>query len=338
MPTAKLAKILVETSAVLVDFAVMTHAGDGQVFTISGGTLWSGYAGKTPDVRPNGIVSGRNLLSAGSTVDVVKVAAFTAYSKSVEKTVTATSVTALRPTTGGYYKITSVSMASNGSVVVVAGTEGAASSEVRNAAGGPPYIPVDSVEVGQVRVSSSTAAVIATAEFFQDVPTHTQRWDVPSWNEFNIGQGEAALTSAQKNAHIKFVSALVNKHAAGVPKRTYIKYYTPSLTEVERALDFVPADESHSVGSEEYYRGSIASVTSTIGQATFRALLNDGLTDSLVANKNQVLTVKYFQDENKSPYSLTQGKLGIARQNPFGGQVAADCTISSEIITAEFSS
>ena len=338
MPTAKQAKIEIETSAVLSAFAVMTSAGDGQIFTISGGTLWSGKSGKAPDVRPNGISSGRNLLSVGATNDVVRVAAFTAFSKSVEQSVNATSVTALRPTSGGYYKICSVTMASDGSVAIVAGTENAASSETRDAAGGPPYIPVDSVEIGQIRVSSSTAALIVATELYQDVPTHTQRWDTPSWNEFNIGHGEAADTSAEKNAHIKFVSALVNKHTGGVPKRTYIQYYEPGLTEVERALDFVPSDESHSVGSEEHYRGSIASVTSTIGQATFRALLNDGLTDSLVANKNEILTVKYFQDENKSPYSLTQGKIGIARQNPFGAQVAADVTISSEVITAEFSS
>lgn len=339
MPTAKNAKIEFETSQVLNAFAIMTDSGDHKVFTVSGGTLWSGKSGKTPDVRPNGIVSGRNLLSAGVTNDVVRVAAFTAFCQATEHSVNATSATALRATSADYYKVNSITMASDGSVVVVAGTEGVASSEVRNAAGGPPYIPVDSVELGQVRVSGATApALLVAAEMFQDVPTHTERWDTPSLNEFNIGMGEAAEQSAEKYAHIKFVSVLALSHTGGVAKRSYVKYYEPTLTEVERALDFVPADESHAVGSEEYYRGSIASVTSTIGQGTFRALLNDGLTDTLIANKNQVLTVRFYQDENKSPYALTQGKIGITRQNPYGAQVAADITISSEVITAEFSS
>lgn len=338
MPTAKNAKIEFETSQVLNAFAAMTDSGDHKVFTITGGTVWSGKSGKTPDVRPNGIVSGRNLLSAGATNDVVKVAAFTAFSQATEQSVNATSATALRPTSAGYYKVNSITMASDGSVAVVDGTEGVASSEVRDAAGGPPYIPLDSVEIGQVRVSSGTAALLVAAEMYQDVPTHAERWDTPSLNEKNIGDGEAADAAAEKNAHIKFVSALALSHTAGVPKRTYVKYYAPTLTEVERALDFVPADESHAVGSEEYYRGSIAAVTSTIGQGTFRALLNDGLTDSLIANKNQVLTVKFYPDENKAPYALTQGKIGITRQNPFGAQIAADVTISSESITAEFSS
>lgn len=338
MPTAKNAKIEFETSQVLNAFAVMTDSGDHEVFTISGGTVWSGKSGKTPDVRPNGIVSGRNVLSVGVTNDVVRVAAFTAFSQATEQSVSATNATALRPTTSGYYKINSITMASDGSIAVVDGTEGAASSETRDAAGGPPLIPVDSVEVGQVRVTASTAGLLVAAEMYQDVPTHTERWDTPSLNEYNIGMGEAADTSAEKNAHVKFVSALALSHTGAVPKRTYIKYYEPTLTEVERALDFVPADESHAVGSEEYYRGSIASVTSTIGQGTFRALLNDGLTDTLIANKNQVLTVRFYPDENKAPYALTQGKIGITRQNPFGAQIAADITISSETITAEFSS
>jgi hypothetical protein len=338
MPTAKNSKILIETGQTLNDFAAMTDSGDHQVFTISGGPLWSGKSGYEPDVRPNGITSGRNLLSPGTTVDTVRVAAFTAYSKGTEQSPSATSVTATRATTAGYYKTTSVTMASDGSVVKVTGTEGAAQSETRNAAGGPPYIPAEDIELGQIRVSGGTAAVITTDEIKQVIGQHTETYDSPTWDENNTGDGESALTSAQKNAYIKFLSAAPLSHTGGIAKGVYVKYYEPVFQEVSKAMDFVPAESSHTVTSTEFYRGAIASVAESVGQGSFTALLNDGLTDSIVGEKNQVITVKQFPDENKNPYSLTQGKLGIARTFPVANQIQAECTISAERGTAEFSS
>ena len=92
------------------------------------------------------------------------------------------------------------------------------------------------------------------------------------------------------------------------------------------------------VSSQEYYRGAIANVSEAVGQGSFVALLNDGLLDALVGEKNEVVTVKQFPDENKNAYSLTQGKLGIARTFPVANQIQAVCTISAERSTAEFSS
>jgi hypothetical protein len=338
MPTAKNSKILIETGQTLNAFAVMTDSGDHQVFTITGGDIWSGKSGFTPDVRPNGITSGRNLLSAGTTVDTVRVAAFTAYSKGAEQSPSATAVTATRATTAAYYKTISVTMLSDGSISKVAGTEGVSQSEVRNAAGGPPYIPVFDSEIGQIRVSGGTAAVITADELKQVIGQHAEAYDSPTWDENPIGDGEGSDTSAQKNAYIKFLSAAPLSHTAGVAKQVFLKYYDPIFQEVSKALDFTPAESSHTVASQEYYRGAIASVSESVGQGGFTALLNDGLTDALVSEKNKVITVKQFPDENKNPFSLTQGKFGISRTFPVANQIQAECTISAERSTAEFSS
>lgn len=337
MATAKQSKVEIETGQTLNDFAAMTDSGDHKIFTISGGTIWSGKSGSTPDVRPNGLTSGRNLLSAGTTNDTVRVAAFTAYSKGSEHTVSATSVTIARPTSGGYTKIASITMASDGSVAVVAGEEGAAVSTTRDAAGGPPLIPVESVELGQIKVTASTAAAVTSAEIFQE-SQYTEHYDSPVWEENNIGDGVVAAAAAQKNAYIKFQSALPLIHTGAVPKAVYIKYYEPQFEELSRILDFVPAENSHTVSSQEYYRGAIASVAESVNQGSFTALLNDGLTDALIQQKNQVITVRQYPDENKSPYSLTQGKLGINRTFPFANQIQAEVTVSAEKPTSEFSS
>jgi hypothetical protein len=339
MSTSANAKIQIETGQTLTDYAEATDSGDQQYFTI--GTLLSGKSGFAPIVRPNGIISGRNLITPGATNDIINIAAFTAYSKSEEQEVSATAATCTRATTTGYKKINSITMASDGSILVVEGTQTSTSfSEVRAATGGPPLIPVTSVEIGQIRMTaaSDAAAEISTDEIFQNVGDHTERYDYPVWDGNNLGEGEAADVAAAKNSHIKFASAMDLDHTGPTAKQVWVKYYTPILSEVSRALNFKPVENTHSVTSQEYYRGTIGSTSSSIGQGGFTALLNDGLTDAIVAEKDQILTVKFFGDENKSAYSLTQGKIGLARTFPEASQNQAEVTISAEKVTAEFAS
>ena len=337
MSNAKNAKVLIETNQTLSAYAVMTDSGNHQILTLSGKTLWSGKSGYAPDIRPNGVVSGRGMLSSGTTNDTVRVAAFTAYAKGVLKTAAATDFAVTRATQAGYIKINSITMASGGAIAVVAGDEGAAESAVRDAAGGPPLIPVNSIEIGQIITTGATAAVLATTEIRQN-GSYTERAFEPMWTEKNVGDGEAAATSAQKNAHIKMASALPLAHTGAIAKKVFAQIYTPVLSELSRTSNFRPAENAHSVSSQEYYRGTIGSVSSSIGQGGFTAMMNDGLTDSLVAEKDQVLTVKAFPDENKAAYALTQGKIGLTRTFPFDAQIQAEVTISAEFPTAEFAS
>jgi hypothetical protein len=67
-------------------------------------------------------------------------------------------------------------------------------------------------------------------------------------------------------------------------------------------------------------------------------MLSDGVTDAIVSNKDDILTVRFYPDENKAPYILTQGKIGLGRTFPVGSQIQAAVTISAEAISAEFSS
>jgi len=340
MSTSKNAKIQIETGQTVHDFAVMTDSGDHKVHTISGGDVWSGKSGYEPDVRPNGMVTGRNVLTAHADDDKVSVAAFTAYSKGVLKSVSGTTTTFTRPATASKAKIYSVTMASDGSLAVVAGTISASTafSETRDAAGGPPYIPANSVEVGQIRVTSSTSAAVDSDEIFQNPGDHCERYDFPVWEESNLGEGLAANSAAKENAHIEFASALTAIHTAGAYKQVYIKYYEPQLSEMTRAYDFKPAQTSHSANSQEYYRGAVASVSSSLGQGGFTALLSDGITDSIIVEEDEILTVKFFQDENRTPYILTQGVVGLASGFPADNQASVAVTVTAEQKSAFFSS
>jgi len=338
MANAENAKIQIELGQELTTYTAATDSGDHQIY--NAGTLWSGKSGFEPSVRPNGMVSGRNVLSSASTSDQVNVAAFTAYSKGSLKTVTATNSTFSRPTTGGASKVVSVTMASDGSIATVAGPENAAGfASTRGSDGGPALIPTNSVEVGQLRVTSSTSAALATSEIYQVPGQHTERYDYPTWDEYNVGFGVQADTPAEETAHAKFASALPQIHSNSITKQIYIQYYTPVFSDLSRAMDFVPIEESYSVSSTQIYGGrSVGSSSKSLNQGSHTAMLSDGVSDAIVQQKGETLTRKFFPDQNQTPYILDQGNLGISRTFPVNDQIQADCTISGESQSAEFTS
>lgn len=337
MSTSATAKTEFESGQSAVAYTLMTDSGDHAVHTVTGGTIYSSKTGFEASIRPNGIVTGRNILSTHASNDTVTVAAFTAYSLGVEQSVVATTAVITRPASG-QYNINSVTMTSSGTITVVTGTDGGAFSATRAVAGGPPEIPVDSVEIGQVKFDDDTSAVVASTEIFQAVGTHTERFDFPTWSVNPVGQGDSATVTAKKNAYIEFASALPAIHTSAAYKRVYISYSAPIFAELSRTLDFVPAENSHSVTSTQFYNGTVGSVSSSLGQGGFSALMTDNVTDALVSNKDQNLTIRFYPDRNKTAYILTQGKIGLSRTFPVAGQNQADVTISAENSSAEFTS
>lgn len=335
MPTAENALVQIEQGQTLVPWEALTDSGDQTVFTPSG-TVLSGRAGYEPEIRPNGLATG-GAISPTENADEVSVAALTCYLGGQLTQVGTGTVAIARPSVQDY-KVVSITVTAAGALAAVEGTEGAAFSETRDAAGGPPLIPVDSIEIGQVRVSSTASAVIQAAEIYQVIGQHQERYDFPTWAVSALGRGLAAASAAEQHAHVRFAAALPAIHTGGAAKQVYAQYYTPIFGDESRALDFVPAETSHSTSSTQYYGGSIASRTSTLGQGSFTALLSDGVQDVLVRAKNQVLTVKFFPDRAKSAYILTQGALGVARSFPAGDQIQATVTITAEEASAEFAS
>jgi len=340
MATSKKGKMLFESGQTFSDFAMMDDSGDHKVFTLAGATVFSGRSGYEVQVRPNGIVTGRNILAPHADDDKLTVSAFSAFSKGVLREVAATTITVTRPATA-VAKINSITMDDSGAIVEVEGTDSSSSafSEERGEAGGPPEIPADSVEIGQVRFASNTSAPIQNTEIFQVVGTHAERFDHPTWKTKNLGSGDSADSSAEKNAHVVFDDVIGNPiHTGGTYKRIYLAYYSPIFAEISKAFDFVPAENSHSLSSTQYYNGTVGSVSSSLGQAGVTVLMNDNITDTLVGLKDEILTFKFYPDRNKAPYILTQGIMGMSRTFPVDSQNQATLTISAEDPSADFAS
>lgn len=322
MPTAESAKLQYEAGQSSTAMTLLTNSGDETTFT-SAATLWSRRSGFAPVVRPNGLLTGGVITPHASDNDKVNVAALTLNLNGVVTTVNAGTATITRGVSSDTHSITSITINSSGSIAAVAGTDGTAFSETRGAAGGPPLIAVDSVEIGQVRTTSVSAGLVTAAEVFQVVGTHQERADFPL---FNINYGSGSVT---------FLSALPEIHTGPVPKRVYASYAAPIFSDVQLASDFVPPETTHSVTSTQVYGTTLGSSSSTLNQGTFTAYLQNGVSDALVSLKNQELWFRFYPDRYAAPYILAQGKLGIARTFPAGDNMSAACTISASAAATE---
>lgn len=321
-------KLEYESGQTFNDWEHMSDTGDGMVYEATFAP-WSGRAGFDAEVRPWGLATG-GAIRAGTGNDNVTVAALTAYMPTASGAqpdglvnVASADVTIQRATTATHM-ITSITVDEAGALVAVAGTEGSAFTEQRGSAGGPPLIPVDSIEIGQVRVSSDAAAPVSDTQIYQVVGLHQERYDAPVW-ESDPTVGE-----------VHFATELPKIHTGNVAKKVSVRGYTPIFAELPRASAWVPAETSHSVNSTEIYNGTLGSVSRSLGQASFTYYGEGNANDPLVRLKNQRLWFRWYQDRNRSPHSLTLGILGIGRTYPAGDHVNIACTVSAEQETADF--
>ena len=322
MSTAENAKLQYEAGQNAVAMSALTNSGDETTFT-SAAMLWSGKSGHAPVVRPNGLLTG-GAVSVHATNDKVTVAALTCNLQGVVTSVAAGEATITRPASDKA-KVCSITINAAGSIAVVAGTDSLSSafSETRAAAGGPPLIPVDSIEIAQVRVTTSAAGAVAASEIYQVVGLHTERADFPLW-DVNYDAGS-----------VTFLGALPEIHTGTVPKKFYASYASPIFADIALASDFVPPENTHSVSSTQVYGTTLGATASTLGQGSFTAYLSNGVSDALVQLKDQTLWFKFFPDRYASPYLLCQGKLGVSRTFPAGDSIQAACTISASAPAVE---
>jgi hypothetical protein len=242
-----------------------------------------------------------------------------------------TDVSCTRGSAANTHIINSITVTSAGAIAAVAGTATTAFSETRGAAGGPPAIPLGSIEIGQVKFTATAAAAVASTEIFQVVGTHQERYDYPVWSEYPV-EGKITFAAELPTIHGTAVGT------ATATKLVYARVATPIFAEISKARDWVPAETSNTVNSEQYYDVTLGSVSSSLGQASFTASLNDGVTDTLIGKKGQNLLFKFSPDKNKTPYQLTQGVLGVSRTFTSGSNPSAAFTVSASEASVDFAS
>lgn len=334
MPTAENAKVMYEAGQDFNDWAALTDKGDHLQFD-SDVNFWSKKSGYEADVKPNGLVSGCKITPAASgTNNLVDVAAGYAYIAGVLTAIAAdTDVEVARPAgSGDDSKTSSVTITSAGAIAVVAGADHTDLSTTRGADGGPPWIPTTSIEIGQVKYSSDTAAAVLASEISQVQNTSLEMFDYPVWDEYPM----RVENQVADYAGVTFNSALPQIHSddAGSTtsgKKVYAKFYEPVMAELPDTENFVPPKNSHSVSSKQVYGNrTIGASSMSIGQGSFTVYTRDNTTDNILKLEDTNLFWKYFQDRLKSPYQAGHAKLGVAYSNPAGDNVSSACTLSAE--------
>lgn len=314
-------------------FEAMTDGGDATVFGASFFPL-SNAVGFEAVVAPYGVVTG-GTIAPHADADKVAVAALTASMAGAATAgadgmvAVASGVVSITRAATDVAKVNSITVTVAGALAVVSGDDGVGSafSEVRGAAGGPPLIPVGSIEIGQVRTTTSAAAAITPNQIYAVPGLHVERADYPV-HALNYATGEAT-----------FAAPLQPIHTGGVPKLVYIKGATPLLASIPQTSDWVPAESTYSISSTDTYDGPVGSASSSLGQASFTVILKDGITDAFLAQRGKTIWVEFRPDRDKTvPKQLTQGILGVSRTFPAGGgSFTGSCTVTPSAQTMDIS-
>lgn len=333
MSTAENAILYFEAGQNPVAMTELTDQGDLTEFR-SAANLWSNKSGLSPDVKPNGLATGGTISPAVSgSDDVIDVAALKCYLAGVLTTVGAgTDVSVARPSVSNYQKF-SVTITAAGAIAVVEGTEGSSFSDTRGAAGGPPWIDNDAIEIGQVWYDSQSSNPVLSSEIYQVRGISQEHWSYPTWNvEYSsvengvLGYAGVVFNSALDGIHSEDSGTTI----AG--KLVYASYNTPVFAEIVDSYDFRPPANAHSVGSVQVYGRTKGSVSSTINAGSFSALLTDGVSDPILQYVDDTLWFKFYPDRLNTPYILAQGKLGAGQQFPAGSEILADFTIGAQVV------
>jgi hypothetical protein len=323
MPTAANARLDYEASQTLLPMTPLVDSGDHQTFT-SGADLWSQRAGYTPVIRPNGLLTGGLISPSSNQDDQIDVAALTVQLQGLVLPVAGTvGIPLTRGIGTDTHIINSLTVNAAGTVNVLIGEEGTSFTEARGAAGGAPFIPVDSVEIGQIRLTETDSATVTLPEIFQKPGIHQERANFPGF------------TANPLLGELTFVAPLPLSHVGGLPKALYAEVYEPEFAEVDMASSFVPPETTHSVSSTQVYGRAVGASSSSLNQGSFKALLEDGVTDPLVLLKNEVLFFRFYPDQNKSAHLLCFGTLGLARQFPADNHIEGSFTVSAPYAAVE---
>lgn len=316
MASADTGKLEYESARTLYAMAAITDSGDQKKYTTSA-TFFSRFAGAEPDVRPNGVISGCEL-TPGSSNDEVDISAGEVYLAGAKVTVSAGTVAVTRDGSNSH-KIISITVSAAGALAEAGGTAHAsAHSETRAASGGPALIATNLVEIGQVRVTSITAAKLTAAEIKTTLNVHREGAFFPAWTEDDA------------SAEINFNVALMQNHTGPVAKVVQAEYSDPSFSEQIDAVDFVPVTETSNQGSTQVYNSSVGNVTKSLSQGgfTFYPREGVGVTDALMDLDGKELWFKFFPKRAGTRHTRGKGVLGVTPTYPAGDNISVACTIS----------
>ncbi len=208
---------------------LMADSGDHRLFSSSGlrfslCALDENGVDRRPVIRPDGLRNGcRPVPAVSGAADAIDVNEGSIWLGGSLVTIPAvTDMAVPRPSAGNVMQVAIIADGA-GSLSVLAGIQGASFADARGAAGGLPFVPVDKVETGLLKLSSSVSAPIKEDEIsFAPEFSHSPGFDILPYT-----------------ASALFRHPLPLIHAGSTPKKVYATFSDP-LTAPLDVVSFSP--------------------------------------------------------------------------------------------------
>jgi hypothetical protein len=334
MATTANAMVQLETSQTPVALQAMSTA-DGQTYYVSGAAEFSVWQTKEASILPDGVLTGINLITpaASGTDDAVDVAAFTFRSKGITYSVAAQTDVALTRPGAGENNTNIITVSSTGTVTVIAGADSSGGGLVSTygAAGGPAFVPVNSVLLGWVALDSSVSAPVVASEILQNPGTYMEMAESVSgvWHPVGLGISVESSAPNRVDAHYQLNTALSPIHTGSTYREVWISGYTPNFETLPSAKDFTRGMAEGSVTVNEYYDGALQAAESrTFGTSGFVYAGGDGHTDVICRNSGNRVTAKYYVDKYQDAYYVCQGLMTHTSSDAVASTVEHTVTIN----------
>ena len=328
MKDAKDAKVLVELGGVEFDYEALSDNGDHKTYKVAtAGRLFSMVGDQKPLIRPGGVLTGLEVTPDDAEVNnTVDINAGTAWINGALVTLAAaTEGLAVRGTAPNIFKIDSITLTDAAAIAVVEGTGSTEFSEVRGAAGGPPLIPVTSIELAQVRMTTEAAAAIKASEIFKVPNQHRELASYPTYVVQPVGEAPYAGT-----ARVVFSEALPLIHTGPLTKTVYARYTNPNFVTLPECSEIKLPRDTFSQTEEKTYDGPRAAVSLGRGSGGF-SCLHDGTGTALIMQvKGTQRFLKFFPDKYLTGYWICLATLAIADEYPAGGSMKAAVSLGSQ--------
>lgn len=303
----------------------LTDSGDHLTYEAAEGVRFSAIKTDTlgdlsPVLKADGVVrGGRVKIAVSGSVNVIDVTAITSsYIAGVESTLAAqTDVTVARPTVSDYL-ISSICLDYNAGteqIAVIQGTEGSAFSETRDAAGGPPLLAVDHIELAQVRYTAQDAAAVSASEIIAIPNQHREESNFP------------AFTIDHLDGEVVANSAIMVNHTGPITKAVYIDYYTETTVEVPTVSTFTPPAKTFTSTKTNTYQGVVTTEAEEQSDGSFTALIDGTSTEIVSLISGTTAYFKFYPDKDLPEYKIGIGSYGVTEDFSADGAMTASITV-----------
>lgn len=225
----------VEDGFVAKAYEAMTDDGGHQTFTCTG-TRFSlcemdeNGVDRRPIITPDGVMNGCYISPAASGAnDAFDLSAGTLLIGGAQINIAASANIALIRPASGFFRTVSITLTSLGALAVVAGSDGAAFSAARGAAGGPPWVPAGSIELAAVALAATAGPLAESGIAFAPEYSHAPEY-----------------TLLPYAASVRFAAPLAAIHTGAVPRAVWVKWNEPVMAAMD-AVHFRPPVAQHEI-------------------------------------------------------------------------------------------